>query len=64
MLNLNSQAINPITHHDEMDITLDEVLRRLDHSPIYAPAFEKTFGTATLPGGSAYLLSFKVRASK
>lgn len=45
VLNLNSQAINPITHHDEMDITLDEVLRRLDHSPIYAPAFEKTFGT-------------------
>ena len=43
--NLNGQAINPITHVDEMDMYLDSLMYRLDRSPIYSAAFKRTFDT-------------------
>ncbi len=43
--NLNGQAINPITHVDEMDMYLDSLMHRLDRSPIYSAAFKRTFDT-------------------
>jgi cytochrome c peroxidase len=45
VLNLNGQAINPITHVDEMDMALDSLMYRLDRSPRYSAAFKRTFGT-------------------
>ena len=43
--NLNGQAINPITHVDEMDMYLDSLMNRLNRSPIYSAAFKRTFDT-------------------
>jgi cytochrome c peroxidase len=48
VLNLNAQAINPITHVDEMDMALDSLMYRLDRSPIYSAAFKRTFGTSDI----------------
>lgn len=48
VLNLNAQAINPITHADEMDMRLDSLLYRLDRFPIYSAAFKRTFGTTDI----------------
>jgi cytochrome c peroxidase len=48
VINLNAQAINPITHVAEMDMRLDSLMYRLDRSPIYSAAFKRTFGTTDI----------------
>lgn len=41
---LNKQAMNPLTHAKEMDNTLEEILRRLNHSEYYQRRFQQAFG--------------------
>ena len=45
VLSLNSQAVNPITHPDEMGSDLATVLFKLKRQIDYAAAFKKVFGT-------------------
>jgi len=45
VLGLNGQAINPITHPDEMGSTLEDVLKKLNRNPIYRKAFKNVFKT-------------------
>jgi cytochrome c peroxidase len=44
VLNLNGQAINPITHPDEMGETLEGVLKKLNRNRYYKTEFMKVFG--------------------
>jgi cytochrome c peroxidase len=44
VLNLNGQAINPITHADEMGETLEGVLKKLNRNSDYKTKFKKVFG--------------------
>lgn len=44
-LNLDGQALNPITHPDEMGSDLGTVLSRLKRQKEYVAAFKKVFGT-------------------
>jgi cytochrome c peroxidase len=44
VLNLNGQAINPITHPDEMGETLEGVLTKLNRNRYYKTEFMKVFG--------------------
>lgn len=44
-LNLNGQAVNPITHPVEMGSTLEEVLKKLNLNPTYRSAFKNVFKT-------------------
>ena len=68
VLHLEQQAINPITHADEMGNTLPEVLRRLDHSPKYRRMFFAAFGdsairTTSLLKGLAQFTSSMISAN-
>jgi cytochrome c peroxidase len=45
VLSLNGQAVNPITHPDEMGSDLATVLFKLKRQKDYAAAFRKVFGT-------------------
>lgn len=45
---LDKQAINPLTHAKEMDNTLQEVLKRLNHSAFYRNRFFQAFGDSTI----------------
>ncbi len=47
---LQSQAVLPITHPDEMDETIEHVLQKLKHSDIYPRLFYAAFGDSTLSG--------------
>jgi cytochrome c peroxidase len=44
VLNLNGQAINPLTHPDEMGETLEGVLKKLNRNSDYKTKFKKVFG--------------------
>lgn len=44
VLNLNGQAINPLTHPDEMGETLEGVLKKLNRNTFYKNEFKKVFG--------------------
>jgi cytochrome c peroxidase len=44
VLNLNGQAINPLTHPDEMGETLEGVLKKLNRNSYYKTKFMKVFG--------------------
>ena len=44
VLNLNGQAINPLTHPDEMGETLEGVLKKLNRNSDYKAKFKKVFG--------------------
>jgi cytochrome c peroxidase len=44
VLNLNGQAINPLTHPDEMGETLEGVLKKLNRNRYYKTEFIKVFG--------------------
>jgi cytochrome c peroxidase len=44
VLNLNGQAINPLTHADEMGETLEGVLKKLNRNSDYKTKFKKVFG--------------------
>jgi cytochrome c peroxidase len=43
VINLNSQALNPLTHPDEMGETLENVLKKLNQHPNYARAFKHVY---------------------
>ncbi|MEN9742717.1 MAG: Cytochrome peroxidase [Bacteroidota bacterium] len=43
VLSLNGQAINPLTHPDEMGSTLDEILKKLRQNELYKNAFRKCY---------------------
>ncbi len=45
VLSLNGQAINPLTHPDEMGETLEGVLVKLNRNEAYKSEFKKVFGT-------------------
>lgn len=47
---LDVQALAPIAHHDEMDNTLDEVLKRLRRSPLYPELFRAVYGDTVISG--------------
>ena len=40
---LTGQAINPLTHPDEMGETLQNILLKLNRHPLYAPFFERIY---------------------
>jgi cytochrome c peroxidase len=44
VLNLNGQAINPLTHPDELGETLEGVLKKLNRNTFYKKEFKKVFG--------------------
>jgi len=48
VLHLEQQAINPISHPDEMGNSLPEVLRRLNRSPKYRRLFFTAFGDSAV----------------
>jgi len=45
VLNLNGQAVNPLTHVDEMGETLEGLLVKLNRNATYKSEFKKVFGT-------------------
>ncbi|MBB3697979.1 cytochrome-c peroxidase [Flammeovirga yaeyamensis] len=45
---LEDQALGPIENVLEMDMTLDEVVERLQSDPKYPPLFEKAFGSGVI----------------
>ena len=47
---LDVQALAPIAHHDEMDNTLDEVLKRLRRSQVYPELFRAVYGDTVITG--------------
>jgi cytochrome c peroxidase len=47
-LSLNGQAVNPITHPDEMGSDLATVLSKLKRQKDYASAFKRVFGTGDI----------------
>lgn len=59
---LNKQAINPLTHPNEMDNKLEEILRRLNKSAFYRARFSRAFGDSLieLPDLLNALASFTV----
>jgi len=44
VLDLNGQAINPMTHPDEMGSSLEEILNKLNRDSWYRAQFKKVFG--------------------
>lgn len=48
VLNLNGQAINPLTHPDEMGETLEGLLNKLNRHAGYKSEFKKVFGTENI----------------
>lgn len=47
-LTLNGQAVNPITHPDEMGSSLQMVLKKLNANPNYKSAFKEVFNTSEI----------------
>jgi cytochrome c peroxidase len=46
--NIEVQPLSPITNPIEMNEKIDEVLKRLKHSPYYRDAFQKAFGDSII----------------
>lgn len=46
--NLEDQAVFPMTNPHEMGQSLDETVRKLQQSPVYASLFKKAFGEANI----------------
>jgi cytochrome c peroxidase len=47
---LDMQSLAPISHRDEMDETIENVVSKLQKSNIYPKAFEKAFGDSIVTG--------------
>lgn len=47
---LDVQSLAPITHRDEMDETLANVVRKINETPRYRPLFAAVFGDSTATG--------------
>jgi cytochrome c peroxidase len=47
---LDMQSLAPIHHPDEMDETIENVVKKLQASEIYVKAFKKAFGDKTITG--------------
>ncbi len=47
---LDMQALAPISNHNEMDEKIDQVITKLQHTPIYPPLFYKAFGDSVISG--------------
>ncbi len=47
---LDVQSLAPITHHDEMDETLDNVIAKLQNNKTYPRAFQQAFGDSIVTG--------------
>jgi cytochrome c peroxidase len=47
---LDMQALAPISHPDEMGETMENVVKKLQNSPIYPAAFYTAFGDSTVTG--------------
>ena len=67
---LDMQALAPISSHDEMDSSMEEVVEKLQKSSIYPPLFQAAFGDSiatgehTLKAISAFMLTFISANSK
>jgi len=67
---LDVQALAPISHHDEMDENIENVVQKLMQSPIYPKLFKKAFpgeeisGANTLRSISSFLLTLVSNNSK
>ncbi|MEN9699473.1 MAG: Cytochrome peroxidase [Bacteroidota bacterium] len=48
VLSLNGQAVNPLTHPDEMGSNLASVLQRLERHPTYRKAFQRIYKQSKL----------------
>jgi cytochrome c peroxidase len=48
--NLDMQSLAPISHHDEMDETLENVVLKLQKSKHYPKAFQRAFQDSTVTG--------------
>lgn len=48
VINLDRQAIAPITSHDEMDADLNRVLEKISQMPKYQVAFQQVFGKKSI----------------
>lgn len=67
---LDMQALAPISNPDEMDSNMEQVIERLQTSPIYPPLFRAAFGDSTVTGErtlkamSQFMLTFISANSK
>lgn len=48
--NLDMQSLAPISHPDEMDENLPNLIRKLQESPLYPAAFYAAYGDSTITG--------------
>lgn len=52
IVDMDLQSISPITNHIEMGETMENVLRKLQNSPVYPALFAKAYGSEEITGNN------------